>query len=90
MEHKKDIVGISDMKVLAQMIGDLHYETLEELLYRLATKLYLDGLKDRSNDRHKLGYALTDASDHMSKSASFIATAWKISKPFMNEKKKEG
>ena len=86
-KHKKEVAGITDMKVLAEMIGDLHYETLEELLGRLGTKLYLDGLNDRSHGRQLLGYALTDASDAMYKSAKHIAEAWHISKPFMQQQK---
>jgi len=35
-QHKKEVAGILDMKVLAEMIGDLHYETLAEFLNSLA------------------------------------------------------
>lgn len=82
-QHKKDVSGITDMSLLAEMVGDLHYEKLAEFIGRLGTKLYKDGLKDRMNHREKLGYALNDASDDMMKAALRISEAWKISKPFM-------
>lgn len=31
--HKKEVAGISDMKVLAEAIGDLHYEALAEVVW---------------------------------------------------------
>lgn len=54
-KHKKDILGVTDMKDLAEMIGDLHYETLSEFLDKLSDKLYLDGAKDSAANRIKLG-----------------------------------
>ena len=82
--HKKEVAGITDMKVLAEMIGDLHYESLAELMGRLATKMYKDGLMDRVNGREYLGYKLDDASNYLSNAARSIQKAWEISKPFMN------
>lgn len=85
--HKKEVSGISDMKVLAEMIGDLHYETLTKLLGMLGTKIYADGVADRIAGRTNLGYALHDASNQLLIAASFINNAWLISKPFMEPKK---
>ncbi len=85
--HKKDVHGVTDMKLLAEAVGDLHYQTLAEFIGRLGTKLYKDGLKVRMNNREKLGYALTDASDELMKAGLRISEAWKISKPFMNKDK---
>lgn len=84
-EHKKDLFGETDMKKVAEAIGDLHYETLAELLRNLSIKLYKDGLKDRENNKEKLGYALSNASNDVAASASHITRAYKISKPFMNQ-----
>lgn len=83
-QHKKSVAGIEDMKVLAEMIGDLHYESLVALLGRLSIKLYKDGLKDRGGERDQLGYALCDASNNVAAAAVDINKAWQISKPFMN------
>jgi hypothetical protein len=83
-KHKKDIAGIHDMKVLAAMIGDLHYESLSELLKELCEKLYEDGAKDRKSDRVKLGFTLQNASLHISRAQMAIHEAYLISKPFMS------
>ena len=84
-QHKKDLYGHTDMKEVAETIGDLNYASLEELLGRLAIKLYKDGLKDRVSGREKLGYCLNDASDKITEAAKFIKSAWHISKPFMKQ-----
>jgi hypothetical protein len=85
--HKKEVAGISDMKVLAELIGDLHYETLENLLGQLSIKLYKDGLSDRMNGREKLGYTLDDAANFIRSAALKINTAWEISNPHMEANK---
>lgn len=85
--HSKQLFGITDMRVVAEAIGDLHYETLAELIGRLSIKLYLDGLKDRGGHRELLGYALDDASNSMKDAAMKITRAWEICKPFMNKEK---
>lgn len=85
LNHKKELFGQTDMKIVAEAIGDLHYETLQELLGRLATKLYTDGLQDRMNGREKLGRNLNDAADEISFAAYYVKEAWQISKPFMKD-----
>lgn len=50
-QHKKEVAGISDMKVLAEMQGDLHYETMAQLFKELGDKLASDGLKDKYSHR---------------------------------------
>lgn len=84
-KHKKEIEGISDMKILAEKIGDLHYESLSELLYHLQDKIWKDGQKDIFNGRVNLGENLLDASISLDAVAEFIKKAWEISKPFMSE-----
>ena len=83
--HKKEVAGISDMKVLAEMIGDLHYETLSTLLYHLSDKFYIDGRKDLSAGRKRLGEALYDAQLTMHRTHQHIDKAYKHSAPFMKE-----
>lgn len=83
--HKKDIAGITDMKQLAEMIGDLHYETLAELLFELQTKLHNDGMKDLKAGRFKLASKLHIASSHVYEASNQIESAWQISKPFMQQ-----
>ena len=86
-QHKKDIAGISDMKVLAEMIGDLHYEPFAELLKHLELKLWKDGQKDINNGREKIGNILLDASWCIDEASQFIESAWQISRPFMEKPK---
>lgn len=50
-KHKKEVLGCSDMKQLAEMIGDLHYESLEIFLRELKRKLEADGRKDFEEGR---------------------------------------
>jgi hypothetical protein len=82
-KHKKEVEGISDMKKLAEIIGDLHYETLTELFRRLYEKLYSDAIKDEEAGRVKLADKLKDAAFEMRKAQHFIFEALEISKPFM-------
>lgn len=84
--HKKEVAGISDMKVLAGMIGDLHYEAFSELLIRLAEKLYADAAKDHRSGRGQLACQLNYAAQRIWYAQEDIRKAWEISKPFMNEK----
>jgi hypothetical protein len=84
--HKKEIAGISDMKVLAEMIGDLHYETLAQLLRHLSLKLENDSEKDTAAGRKGLGSRLWSANRDIYEAAININKAWQISKPFMTDK----
>lgn len=82
-KHKKEVAGVSDMKKLAEMIGDLHYESLAHLLVELNIKLYLDSSKDFSENRIGLSNNLNAASNRIQEAAKYIYKAWQISKPFM-------
>lgn len=84
--HKKEVAGISDMKQLAEMIGDLHYSTLGELLHYLEQKLYSDSVKDGAAGRIQLSESLRGAWWHTGQLRHWIQQAWKISKPFMTDK----
>ena len=85
-KHKKEVAGISDMKVLAEMIGDLHYETLAELLKQLSEKLGNDGINDGEWGRRHLSNVLCYAAGDLHNAAKNIQSAWQISKPFMTNK----
>ena len=84
-QHKKDVAGISDMKVLAEMIGDLHYETLAVFTNHLANKLSQDGVRDYENKRKELGAKLMYAAGYCRQLCNSIQEVWRISKPFMNK-----
>ena len=85
-KHKKEVAGITDMKVLAEMIGDLHYETLKNLLRHLADKIDADSEMDMAAGKRELGGVLYEASVYISNAQLYIKKAWQISKPFMDDK----
>jgi hypothetical protein len=84
-KHKKEVAGISDMKVLAESIGDLHYETLAEFLLELSGKFLVDSGKDWAHDRLKLSKQLSKAHALLHQAYFNIHDAWEISKPFMQQ-----
>lgn len=84
-EHKKEVAGISDMKVLAEMIGDLHYETFSEFLLELHKKLQIDLDKDKASERLQLAYELKWASIFINCASHHIKKSWELSKPFMQK-----
>lgn len=86
LKHKKDVAGISDMKVLAEMIVNLHYESHAEL-YKHLTISYREaahddwaaGNKELANILHEISYRLYQTQPLADK-------LWQISKPFMQSK----
>lgn len=87
--HPRDVAGITDMKQLAEMIGDLHYETLTEFLNYLANKFARDAIRDTEGGRYSLATELHGASHNIHKTFGNIESAWKISSQFMEPKTKE-
>lgn len=85
--HKKDLFGETDMKKVAEAVGDLHYETLAELFKHLVKKFKDDAFVDRLGDRNKIATHLWNASNHTANLEWAIRNAWQISKPFMKEEK---
>jgi uncharacterized protein YbcC (UPF0753/DUF2309 family) len=83
--HKKDIAGITDMKVLAEMIGDLHYESLAELMNHLASKFHEDYFRDFEAGKLEVAKGLLWIYHAMHKASYGAEIVWKISKPFMKE-----
>jgi len=82
--HKKEVAGISDMKQLAEMIGDLHYEALSTFLYYLSDKVFHDGKKDFDNGRTQLAGHLFEAQQNLHRAHQKIDKASKLCEPFMN------
>lgn len=87
-QHKRDVAGITDMKQLAEIIGDLHYETLAELFKELSKKFHRDSRKDWKHKRIQLSIRLKDASISTKSTFVSINQLWDISKPFMNHENK--
>jgi hypothetical protein len=85
--HKKDVAGITDMKALAEAIGDLHYETLYDFLIELQCKFIRDAGKEERAGRKKLGDHLDDCAAGIGDAAFYAKEAWRLSKPFMEQSK---
>jgi hypothetical protein len=87
MEHKKNIERgyKGSLNDLAEDIGNLHYESLKELLVAIADKLSDDANKDYQKKRIKLSYELSQASIEIVGASNSIKRAWEISKPFMEK-----
>lgn len=86
--HKKDLFGETDMKKVAEMIGDLHYSASVELYAHLCDKYELDSIKDRENPDHpkvKLANILHLISIEFEIISALSTSAWQISKPFMTQ-----
>jgi monomeric isocitrate dehydrogenase len=81
MIHKTEIEG-HNLQTLANEIGDLRYDALQEFLVHLSLKIKKDGLKDRNRGRIKLANQLDAASEKIQNSADAIEKAWIICKPF--------
>lgn len=85
-KHKKSVGEYTNMKKLAEDIGDLHYESLGELFAHLSEKVTQDGEKDIEGGRKKLGETLLNLGWDISMAYIRVKKAWLISKPFMKEK----
>lgn len=84
-QHKKDLFGEADMKVVAEMVGNLNYKTLAMLLTDLQNKIFKDSLKDKAAGRIRLSDALMQLSLDINDASYKCERAWQISKPFMDK-----
>jgi signal transduction histidine kinase len=81
--HAKEVAGISDMTKLAEMVGDLHYETLTDFLQQLSKKINTDAQNDNEGGREQLASALQYLGMSLFESALRSEQVWKICKPYM-------
>lgn len=70
---------------LAEEMGDLYYDSLAELLWKLGEKLERDASSDHRRGRLRLSAELAGAADHLYVAAEKIAAAWLICKPYLAE-----
>lgn len=83
-KHKKTVEKYDgDLKQLAEDIGDLHYDALQDFMLDLAVKLNKDSKADEKRGRKQLSTALRRAGFNISTAAMNIREAWYISKPYM-------
>lgn len=83
--HKKELFGQADMKHLAEDIGNLHYESLTQLLYWLSKKIDEDSVKDYQGGREKLAAALQYTGMSIFESSLRMEKVWNICKPNMED-----
>lgn len=81
--HRKDLFGQTDMKHVAEDIGNLHYESFSHLLTHLHDKLKRDAALDLLAGRKKISMELSLAANKINLAWLHIREAWKISEPFM-------
>lgn len=84
-KHKKDLFGETDMKVVAEAIGDLHYESLCELFKQLSLKIYKDANRDANDSKINLSIELMNAAFYVDYAFRNLYKARQISKPFMEQ-----
>jgi hypothetical protein len=82
-KHKKELLGETDMNKVAEMIGDLHYETLTQLLTCLASKFENDARQDYDGGRVKLANALQYLGQSLFEASMRSIKVHEISKPYM-------
>jgi propanediol dehydratase small subunit len=75
----------SELRVCAENMGDLHYESLTLFLEYLGEKLHKDATKDQTGGRFQLANKLYEASALVDQASDWIHEAWDISKPYMME-----
>ena len=80
MTHETEIEGYS-LQELANKIGDLGYDALQDLLSKIALKVQNDASKDRSRGRIKLAKQLEEASKNLANAAKNIERTWIICEP---------
>lgn len=83
MKQTEDVPNfVGNLRQLAEEIGDLYYDSLAELFWRLGEKLERDASSAHRCDRMKLTAELAAAADHLYVAAERIAAAWLICEPY--------
>lgn len=84
MKHTQEVINFDgDHRQLAEEMGDLYYDSLAELFWKLGEKLERDAASDHRRGRMKLTTELAAAADHLYAAAERIAAAWLICKPYV-------
>lgn len=85
-EKHPQTVGNFSLDELAKNVGKMRYDKLAEFIGLLATDLQQQRAGDQQKGRTKLAAALDLASIHLTRAEEEINTAWKICKPYMENK----
>ena len=85
MNHKTEISYKDGSVTLAEDLGDLRYDALEEFLEDFAKKIEKDAAADLGRGRIKLSESLSATAAALFEAKKHMAEAWRISKPYMKE-----
>lgn len=89
MKHLTTLPYKTDLKELAEDIGNLQYDSLAEFLQYLSDKLKRDCVADLKRKRPQLSIYLFLCSTYLNRASEIIKNTWRICKPYMNEDKNE-
>lgn len=84
-DHKKDIAGITDMKLIAEMIVNLHHESVAKLFEELPIAFNNASTVDYDQKNNALGYNQASIAHFLWKAEPHAKRLWEISKQFMNK-----
>lgn len=91
MKHSTNVQHYTgNYQQLAEEIGDLYYDSLAELFWKLGEKLERNASSDHRCDRVKLTVELAAAADHLYVAAERIAAAWLIYGPYATKTDQPG
>ena len=86
MKHQKWIKNYErNFEKLAEEVGDLRYDSLEEFLLLLSKKIGKDSVADERRGRKRLSKCLEECSKNLDSASKQIKESWRISRPFMDE-----
>ena len=85
MQHETDIKYKGGLRDLAQDLGNLRYDKLEEFLHVFAEKIEHDAASDGGRGRAMLAESLKETAASLRMANFHMAEAWRISKPHMKE-----
>ncbi len=83
IKHKTEIPNYS-LEELAEKVGDLRYDSLEQFLLLLSNKIISDSLSDKRGGREKLASHLLDTSNALLEASTHIKNSWNISRKHMS------
>ncbi len=86
MQHLSTIPNTGTLKDLAEAVGNLRYDALEDFFYELQQKLYTDSQADRARGRPVLAMHLSYIADTLAYAKFHTAHAWEVCEPYMKEK----
>ena len=86
MKHLKTVPDFNgDLEELAQQVGNLRYDSLEEFLTFLADDLVRQGDADGLNGRTKLSTQLYKTAEVLYQARDEMTATWDICEPYMKD-----